>query len=359
MHIPNSIDDLRQPLHNVITAPRLMTHVMKSHQAVVHSIYETADSSNRKKRRRTMLPEPAGERADVTALRLSMDNTRLKCWPLTIHAASFIRPPKHSDRNTLIHVKKSGMGPASSHQHEALIFITIYNKLSWNHRQLFRLSQHVLLASQTLDRLFAVIPCHWKELPQDIAGNSSTPIEYSAPSSNGSATREGTSGCVICIDGVLYGDGQNLDDYSSKLLQLYQASQNEQNGNTLRVGPTMPSTVLASLSFELHKPYWLLHAGNCEHFLVVDQIRMYHPDDPLPSAYPLTNHITPPLLDLCRACSKVPATFAVIGDVRLGESPFVICGPCWRWMGIPNGMGSEDVSVIPLPRHEHGWGGVI
>jgi snRNA-activating protein complex (SNAPc), subunit 3 len=32
-------------------------------------------------------------------------------------------------------------------------------------------------------------------------------------------------------------------------------------------------TRFASLALRLHEPYWLLHNGNCEHFLVVDQIR--------------------------------------------------------------------------------------
>ena len=41
----------------------------------------------------------------------------------------------------------------------------------------------------------------------------------------------------------------------------------------LTIGSKTHDTPLSSLSLRLNHPYWLLHHGNCEHFLVVDQIR--------------------------------------------------------------------------------------
>lgn len=38
-------------------------------------------------------------------------------------------------------------------------------------------------------------------------------------------------------------------------------------------GPLMYKATFASLSLRLHQPYWLLHAGNCEHHFVFEQIR--------------------------------------------------------------------------------------
>jgi hypothetical protein len=35
----------------------------------------------------------------------------------------------------------------------------------------------------------------------------------------------------------------------------------------------MHDTALNALTIRLHKPYWLLHAGDCEHFLVFEHIR--------------------------------------------------------------------------------------
>lgn len=34
-------------------------------------------------------------------------------------------------------------------------------------------------------------------------------------------------------------------------------------------------TPLSALSLRVNQPYWLLHHGNCEHFVVVDQIRLF------------------------------------------------------------------------------------
>ena len=83
--------------------------------------------------------------------------------------------------------------------------------------------------------------------------------------------------------------------------------------------------------------------------------RLLHPSDPPVTAYPLTTQITPLLSDNCRICNKVPAVYSILGDMRLGESPFVVCSPCWRWMGLPKGETAKEVTVVPLPKHEFGW----
>lgn len=70
--------------------------------------------------------------------------------------------------------------------------------------------------------------------------------------------------------------------------------------------------------------------------------RNFHPLDPL-SGYPLTLQNPPALLDLCRACNKVPAVLSILGDIRLGESPSVLCRPCWKNMG-----ESLDENVVTL-----------
>ncbi|KAL6310357.1 snRNA-activating protein of 50kDa MW C terminal-domain-containing protein [Sparassis latifolia] len=346
-----SVTDLQNTLLDVYNNPRLMAHVTKSHDVDVHAIYETADMSNRRKRKRTAVTEPAEEHPEVTALRMKMDVIQLKSWPLTINAASFIRPPKHSDHNTLICTKEFAVGSSSADTREALVFVTIYNRIPWGNRLHSRSSQHVLLSSQTIGDLFDVIPCWSSEIPKECVGDDGGIAGYET-----SADTDESTGCVICIDGVAYGDGQSAEDYSDKLVAMVNASQEEGDDSEPRLkrGPTMHDTSFRSLSLRLHEPYWLLHAGNCEHLVVVDEIRLHHPSDPPHAAFPLTTQITPPLLDICRACNKVPAVFAIVGDVRLGESPFVICGPCWRWMGERKDAG---VVVVPLPRQEHAWDG--
>lgn len=154
----------------------------------------------------------------------------------------------------------------------------------------------------------------------------------------------------------------------SKLITQANSMPVEKRPLMQKASTSMHQTTFTSLSLRLNEPYWALHQGNCEHFIVIDEIRyvslgflisgliislrLQHPSD-LPSGYPLTIQITPPLLDLCRACSKVPAVWSIVGDMRLGESPCVLCGPCWRNMGDPN--RDDTVFIVPLPKHELGW----
>ena len=75
------MQDLQTSLNDVITDPRLMAHVMKTHELFTHSIYETAELSSRKKRKRLAVEEPNEEHPEVTALRRSLEAVQLKCWP--------------------------------------------------------------------------------------------------------------------------------------------------------------------------------------------------------------------------------------------------------------------------------------
>jgi snRNA-activating protein complex subunit 3 len=83
--------------------------------------------------------------------------------------------------------------------------------------------------------------------------------------------------------------------------------------------------------------------------------RMVHQTDPK-EGYPLTLQATPPQLDLCRGCSRVPAVWSIVGDVRLGESPCPMCQPCWSMMGMSKDERTvREILVVPLPRHVVGW----
>jgi snRNA-activating protein complex subunit 3 len=86
-------------LLNVLNNPRLTAYVLKTHEYSVNSINESADASNKRKRKRYKLPEPSQEHPEVIALRARMDNIKLKCWPLALDAALFVRGPKFTDQN--------------------------------------------------------------------------------------------------------------------------------------------------------------------------------------------------------------------------------------------------------------------
>ena len=110
-------------------------------------------------------------------------------------------------------------------------------------------------------------------------------------------------------------------------------------------------------------PRNFVHSPRLSFILYYIYHRMLHPSDPT-QGYPLTLHITPPIIDLCMACSRVPAALSIVGDIRLGQSPFKICRPCWQLFGgePPPGdstsissEGRDNVLVVPLPKYEHGW----
>lgn len=81
LNIYHSVSDLHGQLHDVISNPRLMAHTMQSHEVFVQSVHETADTSSRRKRKRTAISEPAHEHPEITTLRNTLDNVQLQSWP--------------------------------------------------------------------------------------------------------------------------------------------------------------------------------------------------------------------------------------------------------------------------------------
>jgi snRNA-activating protein complex subunit 3 len=309
-------------------------------------------------------------------------------------AAVFIRGPKNSDINTLTEIvsffnldflpctlsdrllKKQAKNGSTPDPHSAVVMVSVYNRLTWSYNFVYRSSQHAVLSSNTLAELHNVIPCPSNELPDESTADGTFVGYESGPSKH-------PSGCIVVIEGTAYGDGLTENDYARYVFLLFNAVGSRcllrlsskliaHIPEPLTIGSKMNETPFSSLSLRLNHPYWLVHHGNCEHFLVVDQIRyifslhnsdhlvdiflssLLHPDDP-PSGYPLTTQITPPLLGNCRACSKVPAVYSIVGDMRLGESPCILCAPCWRNMGLPKDKEDEPIMVIPLLKYEFGW----
>lgn len=164
---------------------------------------------------------------------------------------------------------------------DLVLTVSTYSRLSWGNH-LARSFQHAVLSSQTLGDLYEALPCPSNEIPFEKSGDG-TIFEYSedeAPPHKGG---------VVCIEDVAYGDGQSEEDYSesvfvltvlppphkvrdSKLLAHF-SEMPPNKKSELRKGPDMHSQRFLDLSLRINEPYWLLHQGSCEHFIVVDQIR--------------------------------------------------------------------------------------
>ncbi|KAI5120344.1 hypothetical protein M0805_009419 [Coniferiporia weirii] len=347
-----SVSDLEHTLNETISNPFHYVHLVHSLENNIEAIRSTSKangqprpkSRKRKKVETTALNEiePPDE---CMQLRNDLDGIVLKCWPYPADAVAFIRPQRNSDLNILTNARKS-QNPAPSSRpspnQEAVIIVSVYNRLSWGN-YLSCSSQHAVLSSQTIGDLYDVIPCPSNEIPSEkIVNGETVGYENQTPSHRG---------CVMCIEDIAYGDGQSEEDYSDKLIQQLELIPGKKRLQISK-GVCMYDQQFAELTLRLNQPYWLLHQGTCEHFLVIDHIRLLHPTDPQ-EGYPLTLHITPPILDLCMACTRVPAVLSIVGDVRLGQSPYKACMPCWTHFGEPR--PGDGVVVVPLPKYEHGW----
>ena len=154
--------------------------------------------------------------------------------------------------------------------------VSVYNRLAWSYNFVYRGSQHVVLSSNTLEDLYSVIPCPSNEIPDECVMDG-TFVGYGT----GSPTRP--SGCVVVIEGTAYGDRSTQDDHARYVHLSVNINSNDHPrlcsklvayvSKPLSKGPKMRDTSFGSLSLRLNHPYWLVHQGNCEHFLVVDQIR--------------------------------------------------------------------------------------
>ena len=93
-------------------------------------------------------------------------------------------------------LNESSQVKCAANEQEAIVLVTIYDKIPWSPCYVTRLSQHAFLSSQTLDELCKAVPC--------------APYASCIPSSQNGSVRnyvpEEDSGCVLCIEGVAYGE---------------------------------------------------------------------------------------------------------------------------------------------------------
>ncbi|PSR98939.1 hypothetical protein PHLCEN_2v4259, partial [Hermanssonia centrifuga] len=80
------VEDFRDQLNDIVVDPRRMSHATRTHELFVHSIYESADTSNRRKRKRVTVAEPTKDHPDVAVLRAQLEGVKLKSWPNDLHS---------------------------------------------------------------------------------------------------------------------------------------------------------------------------------------------------------------------------------------------------------------------------------
>jgi snRNA-activating protein complex subunit 3 len=109
-------------------------------------------------------------------------------------------------------VKKPSSDPASVSETaaEAIITVTVHNPLPYKQGSLARNSQHAVLSSQTLGDLYEAIPCISNEIPPETCEDDEM-VGYDI---KGKQPPGVSTGAVICIEGLAYGDGRSEEDYA-------------------------------------------------------------------------------------------------------------------------------------------------
>ncbi|KAJ2916769.1 hypothetical protein MD484_g3616, partial [Candolleomyces efflorescens] len=187
-----SVGDLKGELERVLDDPQFSSQLVKDHENAINALYSDF-AKNKKPGRKTHFPEPDSLPAEVTSLRKDVEEIKLKSWKLPPESVMFIRPPRNSDYNSLVHINPAetngatmGAGP------EAVLTISMYNKVPWGPSYVSRLCQQAYLSSQSLQDIYEALPCIYRA-----AGHSGN------PSVNPAGMKPG---CAICIEKVLYCD---------------------------------------------------------------------------------------------------------------------------------------------------------
>jgi snRNA-activating protein complex subunit 3 len=141
-----------------------------------------------------------------------------------------MRAAKNSDYNALDAPKKTGTGvlhgdvgatrsstpdslgsasPDASSYPNAVISLTVYNRITYLPSCLTRSSQHAVLSTQTLGDLLRVLPCASSNMPQEELDAEGDLSGYNVADQ----TRE-HAGCLFAIEDLIYGDRRETADYA-------------------------------------------------------------------------------------------------------------------------------------------------
>ncbi|KIJ49625.1 hypothetical protein M422DRAFT_246699 [Sphaerobolus stellatus SS14] len=370
------VTDVATPLSVILASGKIVSFLENSHAQAVAEITGDVPIGKKKGKTKEILVDE-----EIEPLRKAIEQTSLKMWPLKPQAAPYIRKPKHFDYNALLEPVFTQGGSINSEplSREILVTITTYTRYRYRPFGVGRNSQHILPSKATLNDVWKCIPCSLKGsgmMPVEVVGVESTNTPGAPPKTKVVAYNPGNSEedkdpIAMVIEGVVYSDGSGSPDYADSLIAHMKAFEPPDQPATPPVlgpyerpkpaiptkGPPLHEVTLRSLSLRIDEPYWLLHRGNCEHYFVVDEIRLQNPHDPV-SGYPICTHRTPISRALCRICSKVPATLSILGDSRLGETPCNVCKGCWDLFGGPPAQreGEDlDSRVVEVPLVFETW----
>ncbi|KAG8915312.1 hypothetical protein FRC02_004566 [Tulasnella sp. 418] len=268
---------------------------------------------------------------------------RLKSISLPSDAGYYVKRPLPEHHNSLVQIKPHSL-PASSNRPPALVYLSMYAVVG--HIPLNLTSKHVFLSTHTLGDLVDIFPCASNDIALEILDEDGKIIGFDTD------TKMDAGACVVGEDGMVWGDGMDDIDYSDRFIEAMKLDPNASQ-KPVKKGPNLYEALFDTIPLRLNYPYYLVHQGNCQHYFIIDEIRLYHPPtDPPVQDFPITIHTSPVNRHRCRICAQMSATLSIVGDIRIGESPALLCGQCWEALGKPDPEEEQHVIVVPLTAGE-------
>ncbi|KAI8084122.1 snRNA-activating protein complex, subunit 3, partial [Gilbertella persicaria] len=92
----------------------------------------------------------------------------------------------------------------------------------------------------------------------------------------------------------------------------------------------MQDTTLGNMSLILNKPIAFIHQGDCEHMILIPDVRLLAPNEYKSiTEFPRTTHNFTYIRYKCSMCSVYPATKITMNDIVSGFSPCYFCDDCF------------------------------
>ncbi|XP_069137305.1 snRNA-activating protein complex subunit 3-like [Argopecten irradians] len=132
------------------------------------------------------------------------------------------------------------------------------------------------------------------------------------------------------IEGVFYNDLREVDsrDYST-VIRKWAAE--EGRGIGPMTTQQMDETFFLDLKVRLGQPYLYMHQGNCEHIIIFNDIRLFHPDDAQDRReYPRLAFKRTYKRSICRVCEIHSSRWLTYGSQHAPDDPSFFCDQCFR-----------------------------
>ncbi|KAI8364182.1 snRNA-activating protein of 50kDa MW C terminal-domain-containing protein [Blakeslea trispora] len=138
------------------------------------------------------------------------------------------------------------------------------------------------------------------------------------------------SACMIYLDHVFYLDARNHDYPYQAWIDKWLTKKKVNRQKFKYTTVNMQDITLGQMSLKLNTPIALMHEGQCEHMMLVPDIRLLATNEYKSlDEFPRTTHNFTYIRFKCSMCTVYPATKITHDDIVSGFSPCYFCDICF------------------------------